>query len=181
MTSIACVGSSPAADEAVRLLGRSGRRAVAAEIVDPPPAEIVLAFPLPVEMEQLERWNTTAIETGRPWLQVLPWDGRMLAVGPLYLPGRTACFACYLLRRAAALDLAAAGRRLEREPVRARAGVALPALAAAVAVEHALHWLARRDPASAGILYAIDDRDGLSITPHAVLPVPLCPVCRSAA
>ena len=178
---VACLGSSDAARGALRLLRRSGRPAVAGEIADPPPAEIVLVLPAPGELGQLEQWNAIALNTSRPWLQVLPWDGRMLAVGPLYLPGLTACFTCYRLRRSAALGLAAAGRQLESEPTRARAGIALPALAAALAVEQALGWLSHRNAEAAGILHAIDDPGGLRVTSHRVLPVPLCPACSGAA
>jgi bacteriocin biosynthesis cyclodehydratase domain-containing protein len=178
---VACAGSSPAAGEAVRLLRRSGQRAVTGKLVEPPEAEILIALPAPREVEELERWNAVALATGRAWLQVLPWDGRMLAAGPLYLPGVSACFTCYALRRAAALGLGDAGRTVLNEPTRARAGVALPALAAAIAVDQALGWLADHDPQRAGVLHAVDDRGGLNVTPHAVLPVPLCPTCRRAA
>ena len=37
-------------------------------------------------------------------MQILPHDGRIAPVGPLYLPGETCCYECFKRRRAANLD-----------------------------------------------------------------------------
>lgn len=179
---VACVGSSRAALTTAALLRRSGATvAWRRTLPHPPEAELVVALPAPGEVTLLDAWNETALAAGREWMQVLPWDGRLLAIGPVYVPGQTACFRCYTLRRAAAAGLGPPGRSLETVPTRARAGAALHVLAAAVAAEHALRWLARRDAALAGTVHALDVGDGLGLLPHLVLPVPLCPACGAGS
>src|SRR5919204_18130 len=41
------------------------------------------------------------LRVATPWLPVLPFDGRVAVLGPLYVPGESCCYECYRLRRAA--------------------------------------------------------------------------------
>lgn len=178
----AVVGAATTAAEVARLLRRAGVDSVPLRGWESrEPADLVVAAPSPAELGELERWNVAALEQGRAWLQLLPFDGRLLAVGPLFVPGATACAACYRLRRAATLGFGVLAPALEQSPVAAAAGPALAAAGAAVAAEHALRWLALGDPRLPGVLYALDDADGgLRLSAHLVLRVPRCPACSGA-
>jgi bacteriocin biosynthesis cyclodehydratase domain-containing protein len=50
----------------------------------------------------LEEWNKRALAAGpdHPWLAVIPYDGEHATVGPWMVPGESACYRCYRLRRA---------------------------------------------------------------------------------
>ena len=43
------------------------------------------------------------LESRTPWSQVLPFNGRFAAIGPLFVPGQTCCAACFEQRRGHAL------------------------------------------------------------------------------
>lgn len=180
---VGVAGAARAAGETARLLRRAGigelrRRALTGA---PGDDDLVVVAPAQGELEALERWNARALHAGTPWLQLLPFDGRLAAVGPLFLPGETACAVCYRIRRAGADGLAGVGRALERVPPRASAGPALTAAAAAVAAEVALRWLAGRDPRLPGVLFALESGGGPALSEHAVLRVPRCPACSPAS
>ena len=142
--------------------------------------DLLLAAPTHRELAELEGVNARALASEKPWLQVLPYDGRIAAIGPLFLPGVTACRTCFLLRRAAVLRFGSLEDDLADEPLRAPAGAALETLAAAVAVVLALRWLGARDPYLPGTLYALETEHGPQLTTHRVLRVPRCPDCSSA-
>jgi bacteriocin biosynthesis cyclodehydratase domain-containing protein len=142
--------------------------------------DVVVAAPAADELRLLVPLNESALDAEQPWLQVLPFDGRIVPVGPLFVPGETACHACYLLRRSAALGFAAIDPLLDREPTRAPAGPALEALAAAAAASILLRWLALADPQIPGVLFAVEPASGLVAGPHRVLRVPRCSACSLA-
>ncbi|HET7043207.1 MAG TPA: TOMM precursor leader peptide-binding protein [Gaiellaceae bacterium] len=170
-------------EEVARLLQRAGVGSVARGGVEGPPGEdgVVLVAPVADELELLEAWNAAALAKRVPWLQLLPFDGRFAAIGPLFLPGETACFACYRLRRAGCLGFGLLGAALEPVPTRAAAGPSLAAAAAAVAADHLLRWIGLRDAGLPGVLHALADGSGLHLDAHHVLRVPRCPACSTAA
>lgn len=108
-------------------------------------------------------------------------------LGPLVLPGATACFMCYRMRAVAnAPDASAAlahEEALDRQhfPALYRRAIA-PALVAQagqlLALQALNFLLGREKPGLAGALLAID-ANGQS-SHHAVLRMPACPVCGSA-
>ena len=63
--------------------------------------DLAVVAPSGDEMPLLPDWNVRALETGTAWLQVLPFDGSLAAVGPIYVPHESACYECYRLRRSA--------------------------------------------------------------------------------
>ena len=86
---------------------------------------------LEAELPRLEEWNERALDARATWMQVLPFDGRFAAVGPVFVPGQTACHECYRWRRdstiapapdrtTGALPRRACARRRARRPRRAR-------------------------------------------------------------
>lgn len=142
------------------------------------PAELVVAVPhAPHELEEV---NERALETGTPWLQVLAFDGRFAAVGPLYLPGETCCFGCFQLRRAANAGYPDEFWRLEEEPPPERSFAAVDAVVAGLAAWLAVRRIADDDPFLAGRFYALEVAEELLLRAHHVYRVPRCPICSPA-
>jgi bacteriocin biosynthesis cyclodehydratase domain-containing protein len=178
---VGVAGESRVADEATRLLTAAGlARVERLALTRTESFDLLLAAPAHEQLVELEGVNARALASNAPWLQVLPFDGRITAIGPLFLPGTTACRSCYLLRRAAVLRFASIEETLAAEPLRAPAGAALETLAAAVAVAVALRWLGARDPHLPGVLFALELDRGPCVTTHRVLRVPRCPDCSGA-
>jgi bacteriocin biosynthesis cyclodehydratase domain-containing protein len=179
--SVAVVGASACAEELCRLLAPAVGSLRRGDWHEPAPVDLVAVAPAPEELPLLERWNARALERGTPWLQVLPYNGRLAAIGPLFVPGETCCHACFAHRRAAALDEADALVLLEREPATYPEAPALAAAAAGLAATLALRRLASDDPYVLGTLFALELADGLRIDAHRVLRLPRCPACSPVA
>jgi len=179
--SLALVGSGAVAGETNRLLRRSGAanlERVAWSFDDAPSsADLVIVTPAPSETPLLEVWNRRALEIQVPWLQVLPFDGRLATVGPLYLPGETCCYECYRHRRVANLEYGDEFFVLERSGIRSPAPPALVSALAGLAASLALRWLAHRDPLLPGAFYAFEPGALFRLSFHRVYRVPRCPAC----
>ena len=145
---VVVVGSALVGADVARLLRRSGVGAVvpAAWSAGAADAALAVAAPAAEELRELEGWNELLLEQRTPWLVVLPFDGRLAAVGPLYLPGESACHACFRIRRAATSDYRDELAVLERAPARLPASPSLAAAVAGLAAELALRWLACARP-----------------------------------
>lgn len=169
------LGIGPAAEPVARLLQASDVLAVdrLAWDDDPPTDGLVVAVPASEELAELAAWNRRALA---PWLQVLPFDGRLAAVGPVIVPGQTACHECFLLRR----DSTIAPSR-DRSAGRHSGSPALDAVLAGLAAHVALRWLVAGELADAGVLLAVDPGAELRCTRHFVHRVPRCPVCSPSA
>ena len=139
-------------------------------------ARLVVVVPSGGEVAEVARLNRRLVEGGGVWLQVLPFDGRFAAIGPLYVPGETCCFECYRLRRLGTSGYPAEFAALEETRLEAPAGPALNATVAGVAATLVLRWLAHRDHALPGAFYACEGA-GTALTNHRVYRVPRCPVC----
>lgn len=181
--SVEVLGAGDAAAPLVEILRESGvpgaRRAawVASGRAAP---DLAVVAPARDEAPAVEDWNRRALAAAQVWLQVLPFDGRFAAVGPVYVPGETCCFECYRLRRRATSGYAEEFGAVEAAPVTAAAGPALVTAAAGIAATVALRWLAHRDQRLPGVLYAYE-RGGTTISEHRVYRVPRCPACSAAA
>jgi bacteriocin biosynthesis cyclodehydratase domain-containing protein len=176
---VAVVGASPVAASVAELLRRSGAgRAEQAgwDVATDGEAPFVVAVPAADELDALAAWNRSAVAAGAPWLQVLPFDGRIAAVGPLYVPGESSCYECYRSRRAAASGYGAEFRALDEVPTRAGSTPAFDAVVAGVAAGLALRWLAHRDHYLPGVFYACE-AGGTALTQHRVFRVPRCAIC----
>jgi bacteriocin biosynthesis cyclodehydratase domain-containing protein len=139
----------------------------------------------------LHQWNKLALASGRTWLPALPFDGRRAVVGPWTRPGRSACFTCYQLRRAAAFpDRAITDDLVAAQPVRTggdRAalvpGVAL--VQTGLVVERVVEWIALSETnaglAVPGSLDTIEvTGSGMQLCNHRLFRVPRCPTCSPA-
>ena len=177
--SVAVMGSGPAASELRRQLRRLGVGTVTRAPLDGEPADdaLVVAVPGAADVRALERLNRRELERGAAWLQVLPFDGRSLVVGPLFVPGHSACRRCYVLRRAACSGYEDDFDRVERAPLLAAAPPLLASLGAALAATIALRWVAALDPTLPGRCYALECGVVLRLSHQHVLRVPRCPAC----
>jgi bacteriocin biosynthesis cyclodehydratase domain-containing protein len=147
----------------------------------PAGTDLAVVAPAPAELPELTGWNERCLASGTCWLLVLPFNGRFASVGPLFLPGETCCYGCFVRRRAAALPDPLDFLELEAAPASYPVGPGLAAILAGAAAVVAARWLARRDGALAGAFVAIELADGLRATKHRVLRVPRCDACSPAA
>jgi bacteriocin biosynthesis cyclodehydratase domain-containing protein len=146
-------------------------------IDDEPEGDFVVAAPAVDEVARLARLNERALERRLPWLQVLPFDGRIIVAGPLFLPGESACRACFVLRRGACSGYEEDFDLVEREALKVVAPAPLIAIGAGIAAQIAVRWLATRDPTLPGRFYALDVGVVLRLSHAQVLRVPRCPAC----
>lgn len=164
---IAVAGTSPISAEVVRLLDRAGVGHVArrSEAAPDPSQGLAVVAPAAEETDLLAAWNEAAIPVGAPWLPVVPGPDGLIVIGPLVLPRRTACLAC-----------SGPPPRRPTEPAPLRA-----AAAAAVAVEHALRWVALADPRLPGVRHLLAAAGAaVGLRAELVQRRPRCPVCSDA-
>jgi bacteriocin biosynthesis cyclodehydratase domain-containing protein len=165
------LGSGPRAASIRRLLGTPRTLGWA----DPPPRTgFVIVAPSGDEVHRVADWNAHTIAAPVEWMQVLPYDGRLAAIGPVFVPGETACHECFLVRR----DFTIAPSR-DRTRGRFLASEAIDAAIAGLAVHVALSHLAAGG--DAGTLLALELTPDLRCTRHVVYRVPRCPACSSVA
>ena len=171
-------GSSWVATETARLLAVSDVDVVVAPFtVEAGSADLVVAAPAPCEVAELRKANEHRLRDGVPWLAVWPDDGRCTAVGPLHVPGQTACHECYLLRRAATSGYESDFRLVEARPVAAPMPDAIGAIASGLAALICIRWLGARDATLTGVLFAFEANGTPGLTRHRMLRVPRCSAC----
>jgi bacteriocin biosynthesis cyclodehydratase domain-containing protein len=170
-------GGSLAAAEVVPLLESAGVATTASVPDDPADLDLLVAAPAPDQVAALDDVNARRLDDGVPWLAVLPHDGRVTTVGPLVVPGQTACHACFLARRGATSGYEPDADRVHSHPVTAPAPDAIGVAVAAIAALLALRWLAARDPTLPGVAFAFETGGDPALTRHRVLRVPRCPAC----
>jgi bacteriocin biosynthesis cyclodehydratase domain-containing protein len=176
---VAVLGSGAVAKEIRRLQRQSGVGWVHVFPADstPPEVSLVVAAPSRTEVPALERLNELALERRQPWLQVLPYDGRFVVAGPLFLPGASACRACWLTRRAACSGYEDDFALVERQPARAPSSAPVIGLGAALASVVAVRWLTTADPGLPGRYYALETRAIMHLRFDHLLRVPRCATC----
>lgn len=175
-------GDGAHAGELARVLALSGLETVRRVSLAAPAhdgADLLVAAPGAAELGLLDGLNERSLRDGTPWFQVLPFDGRMAAIGPLYIPGETCCRRCYLLRRAAASGYPDEFWPLQRAAADRRMPPFLSSIVTGLAAYVAVRWLLRRDPTLSGLVLALELTPAVSLSAHAVFRVPRCPVCSS--
>lgn len=177
-THVALVGSSQLAEEVARCLLRSGVGGVIrVDWDDRPNGALSIAAPRPAELPLLADWSRATLEAGASWVPVLPFDGRMAAIGPLIVPGETCCWECFRLRRASNLDWSEEFWALESVPASYPTTPALDAVVAGVTTWLALRWIVLHDADLPGVMVAVEHDHGLALDRHVVYRVPRCPAC----
>ena len=172
------LGGAAVAEAVGRLLQASGAAGVAGLgwDDDPPAAGLTVVVPGAGEIARVAEWNPPPCARGATWLQVLPFDGRFAAVGPVFVPGQTACHECYRIRRDSTI---APGR--DRSDGAYPGAPALDAVLAGLAALVGRPLARRRRRADAGTLVAVELAPELRCTRHYVHRVPRCPACSPAA
>ncbi len=126
----------------------------------------------------IERWvNCACFAAGIPYITMSHFPP-IARVGPLYVPGRTGCFACQeaAYRRSYPLfDVAVEQRRAQASPA-ATLGPACGLIGGQVGLEvmHLLTSLA--EPSTLGVAHIYDLRT-MEVEREPVVPEPGCPVC----
>jgi bacteriocin biosynthesis cyclodehydratase domain-containing protein len=176
------IAGAGGAEEIARLLQRSG-----ISHLDRVPADndegalehldLLVVAPGSKDLARLGDWNRRALSSGVAWLQVLPFDGKYAAIGPLYLPGETCCYECFRLRRLSNVDYPEEFAALEQTPAPYPQPPSLGAAIAGLAATLALRWIANRDRAIPGAFYALEHVGTLKLTLHRVYRVPRCSAC----
>jgi bacteriocin biosynthesis cyclodehydratase domain-containing protein len=178
--SIVIVGRGVAGLELARLLRSTGMEVAWAEKIAGT-VDLAVCAPSAAELPRLPEWNEQALERRQPWLQILPFDGRYAAVGPLYLPGDTGCYECFRLRRAANLGAPDELALLEAAPATYPSAPALDALLGGLAAQLCVHWLVLGDHYAPAAFYAFEPLPTLRLTLHHVYRVPRCNACSGLA
>jgi bacteriocin biosynthesis cyclodehydratase domain-containing protein len=183
---VAVAGSGSLALEVASSLRRSGARTLEQLSLDALSAELArfqlaVAVPEGEELPTLSGWNQAALTAGLPWLQVLPFDGIFCAVGPLYVPGETACYECFRIRRASNVGYGREFLALQEVAVRLPASASLEQAVAGLAATLTLRWLAHADQFLAGTWYAFELGTRPALGTHVLYRVPRCPVCSGLA
>ena len=180
---VAVVGSGSIARELARLLPLSGLPEVEILSLDQEPAagSFVVAAPEHDEREALSSLNDARLERRDPWLQVLPYDGRFVIAGPVFVPGTSACQRCFVTRRAAASGYDEDFDLVERTPRRASPPPPLVSIAAGLAVVLAVRWLATGDPTLPGRFYALEAGTVVGLRFDRLLRAPRCAACGPRA
>jgi bacteriocin biosynthesis cyclodehydratase domain-containing protein len=126
----------------------------------------------------IERWcNSACFEAGIPYITMSHFPP-IARVGPLYVPGRTGCFACQetaYRRQYPLFDVAVEQRRAKPSPA-ATLGPACGLIGGQVGLDimHLLTGLA--EPSTLGVSHIIDLRT-MEVQREPVVPEPGCPVC----
>jgi bacteriocin biosynthesis cyclodehydratase domain-containing protein len=178
--SVEVVGAAAAGIEVARLLRSAG-----IDHVRPGSwrcrgrVELAVVAPAADELDRLPRWNAAALARGRRWLLLRPFDGHAATVGPLVVPGESACHECLLRRLGANLGLGSDIFEVETAPAAAVPDTPTEALLVALAAQIALRWLVGRDTTLPGRLHVLAARRRVDISEHHVLRVPRCAACSS--
>jgi ribosomal protein S12 methylthiotransferase accessory factor len=130
--------------------------------------------------EELADVNAQAITTRRPWLLAKP-VGAVLWTGPIFVPGRTACWACLhdRLRRNRHVD-AFIQARTGRETSLGRSHASLPSslqAGAALAAAEIARWIAQGSTSALENTIRTLDLATFESSAHQVTRRPQCPVC----
>lgn len=137
-------------------------------------SDLVIGAPSPAQYPVLSKWNEYALTAQRAWLPTIPFDGHCAVVGPLCLPGRTACFACFTARRYALTPFGIDFREVDASPGCWPQTPAIELLLAGVTAQMASrHLIGERDVAGTSMIV---DAAGQSQS-FKVLRVPRCAAC----
>ena len=182
---VGLIGNSSVAAEAARLLREGGVGRLITMDWNAGEDELaqthaIVALPSNDETPLLRSFNERAVRARATWVPVLPYDGQSLVVGPWIVPGDTACFACYELRRGAASGYADEYDVVHASPANLPGFSSLDACAAGALTMQVFAWLLRRDPNLPGRFLAFEFASGFATSTHDVLKVPRCSVCSIA-
>lgn len=141
--------------------------------------EVLVAVSESEGFAPIRRWNRICLERELPFLPVVIED-LVVFVGPLVVPGQTACFECFLSRRYSNLDEASVRKPVELHDGTGRVAALHPAIcgvaADAAALELAKFFLPWHGGRQVGHLLTFNLLASV-FGRHRVLKVPRCPAC----
>ncbi|MDQ1751792.1 MAG: hypothetical protein QOE71_2848 [Pseudonocardiales bacterium] len=123
--------------------------------------------------------NELSLRRNFSWLPISTFDGDVLRVGPLVIPGQTACFDCTLTRLASNVEFGALYRDVVAPAPAAATSAALRAWASAIASLTLLSWIGTADDAIPGTIRTLSPAD-LTMRSATVYRVPRCLSCGAA-
>lgn len=126
----------------------------------------------------LGEMNEACLAGRVPWLPISGYDGALMHVGPLMIPGQTACFECLLRRLAANVEYADVFRDVVADAPPAPTPRALRDWSYSIAALVLLRWVANRDNGLPGRLLTLAV-DEFAIRPATVFRVPRCAACSA--
>ncbi len=148
------------------------------QTVDPLHTVVLAASGPGAPVDVLAQVNEIALGRSLVWLPVSHFDGATIAVGPLVVPGETACWECLVTRRASTTEYPVQSREVQR----AVPGAPLPAFLESwwhsMAALLIARWTLGADSWVPGRLIVLDTA-ALSVRTSLVTPVPRCPACRA--
>jgi bacteriocin biosynthesis cyclodehydratase domain-containing protein len=126
----------------------------------------------------IERWcNSACFEAGIPYITMSHFPP-IARVGPLYVPGKTGCFACQetaYRREYPLFDVAVEQRRAKPSPA-ATLGPACGMIGGQVGLDVMHHITGLCEASTLGVAHIYDLRT-MEVKREAVVPEPGCPVC----
>jgi bacteriocin biosynthesis cyclodehydratase domain-containing protein len=143
--------------------------------LDPAHSVVAVAAAPDRPLDRLRAANTACLRHGVSWLPVGGFDGARVHVGPLMIPGQSACAECLLRRLAANVEYGAVFAEVAAAPS-APTPHAVQAWSQSVAALILLRWLAGRDAGLPGLLFTLVP-DELALRQARVYRVPRCPSC----
>lgn len=165
-------------NSSIRVTATARRLESEAEIADFVAGADVVVDAADWPAHDIERWcNSACYELGIPYITMSHFPP-IARVGPLYVPGRTGCYACQEIafrRQYPLYDVAVEQRRAQASPA-ATLGPACGLIGGLVGMEvmHLLTGLAR--PATEGAAHIYDLRT-MELKREPVVPQAGCPVC----
>lgn len=184
--SVFVCGASLTAESLVAQLRESGVFTNCNPALIPPeeiPSEtsLIVVAPSCTQYGEVRALNRRLHAGGRKWMLVAPHEGKAAFVGPIFVPGETACYECCLLRRESNAKFAkepyisaAHATRFPQAPFTA-------SMIATVAAYSIYQHLVADSPWPVGRIHSLEFRWDLGIEAHNVLRVPRCPVCSAVA
>jgi ribosomal protein S12 methylthiotransferase accessory factor len=176
--SVQVTGADPLAERVAALLRASGcerlERLAAAELEERGPATLLIACADAPSGERMAAVNVAALGAGQPWLRAVA-HGTHAWLGPLVLPGESACIACLETRERA--NARGNGEMPQLPPGSIGAFAPQLELLAAQAAAEAVRFLGGLcPPATVGHVFELSATSPLAQR-HALLRDPRCPAC----
>jgi bacteriocin biosynthesis cyclodehydratase domain-containing protein len=178
--SVVVVGpESEILSEILQANGLRARSGMFSDLDDVDPANaVVVADALSPGEPNLFAVNQRSLDRSFSWLPIGSFDGEVIRVGPLMIPGQTPCLDCTVTRLAANVAYPSDYRDVVLEVPPAAAPPAVRSWAYSIAALTLMRWIGARDAAVPATVHTLVPRD-LSIRSATVFRVPRCPTCRA--
>lgn len=192
--SVGVIGQSPSADLLSRALGEHGLDVhrlepdVSPQAVGLPGSDVRVCVWEQADLRRILDVNAAACQHRQPCLFVDLSHGRHATLGPFYLPGETACYACYRERwrqnTSSPAEFDAAHRMMVQGSTPLASYGLLPAFryqVVGLACAELFAFLSKHRPLRTANRVATLDLEGLRIWSEPAWRIPWCPACGVAS